>query len=399
MSPERTPAPAPDAVSASPPRLPPVRRAHLVELRAFGPIAQHAIGTRPDPDHGSCTDDVARALEVDLLHGGVIGWEAVEGAAWEGLRYLDEAVDERSGRFRNFRSVEGEWQERVGSEDAHGRAMLALGRAMATAPDRSFRVAAAGVFRRALPGTVGLTALRARSSALIGCALASSGDQATEVRAAWLAVGARLAASLADEVEPVAASPDWRWPEPVLTYEAALVPRALILAGRWTAERRLTDAGLAVLDWLSRTATTADGHLSPVGNLGWWPRGSARARFDQQPIEAAAFVHAAEAALDLTSDPRYLEDAERALGWFLGRNDLGVAVADAARGGCRDGLQADGCNENQGAESTLAWLAAVERLRVIRGRWSAAAPRRSSGGVVLPRSDAAPAWGSPARTR
>ena len=52
--------------------------------------------------------------------------------------------------------------ERVGSEDAHGRAVLALGRAMASAPDRTFRASAAGVFRRALPGTVALTALRAR---------------------------------------------------------------------------------------------------------------------------------------------------------------------------------------------------------------------------------------------
>ena len=300
-----------------------MRRGHLVELRALGPIAQHVIGTTPDPAHGSCTDDVARDLEVDLMHAGVIGWEAVEGSAWSSLRYLDEAVHEPSGRFRNFRDVDGRWLEAIGSEDAHGRAVLALGRAMSEAPDRAFRAAAAGVFRRALTGTVALRALHARSSALIGCAMAAGGDQSIGARPAWIAVGARLAGTLAHDVEPVAASPSWPWPEDSVTYESALIPRALVVAGRWTADRRLLDAGLAVLDWLTRTAVAPAGHLSPVGNRGWWPRGGPRARFDQQPIEAAAFVHAAEAALEATGDVRYLADAERAFGWYLGWNDVG----------------------------------------------------------------------------
>ena len=173
--------------------LPPVRRAHLAALRALGPIAQHATFTTPDPAHGSCTDDVARALEVDLMHGEVIGWEAVEAAAWEGLTYLDDAIDGTRGRFRNFRAVDGGWLERVGSEDSHGRAVLALGRAIAMAPERSFRDAAAGIFRRALPGTVRLRAMHARASAVIGCAYASRADRLVGGEPAWLAVGARLA--------------------------------------------------------------------------------------------------------------------------------------------------------------------------------------------------------------
>ena len=175
-----------------------------------------------------------------------------------------------------------------------------------------------------------------------------------------------------------------------MTYESALIPRALVVAGRWTADRRLLDAGLAVLDWLTRTAVAPAGHLSPVGNRGWWPRGGPRARFDQQPIEAAAFVHAAEAALEATGDVRYLADAERAFGWYLGWNDVGTVVADAARGGCHDGLGPDGCNVNQGAESTLAWLAAVERIRIMRGRWSAAG---TSSGAAPFRLGGVPAMG------
>jgi hypothetical protein len=364
--------------------LPPVRRAHLAELRALGPIAQHAVGPRPDPAHGSCTDDVARALEVDLLHAAVIGWAAVEGSAWDALRYLDEAVDEDSGRFRNFRDVDGEWLETIGSEDSHGRAVLALGRAMATAPEPAFRSDAAGIFRRALPGTVSLTFLHARSSALIGCAMAAGADQATGSRAAWTAVGARLAGTLADDFAPVASSATWPWPESRVTYESALMPRALIVAGRWMEDRALVDAGLAVLDWLVRTAAAPGGHLSPVGNLGWWPAGGSRAQFEQQPIEAVSYIHASEAALDVTGDPRHLVDAERAFGWYLGRNDVGVVVADARRGGCHDGLGPRGLNANQGAESTLAWLAAVERIRVMRAGWSTTTPGRHTPSRAVP---------------
>jgi hypothetical protein len=46
--------------------------------------------------------------------------------------------------------------------------------------------------------------------------------------------------------------------------------------------------------------------------------------------------------------------------WFLGRNDAGIALYDAVTGGCCDGLHADGCNSNQGAESTIAALATLQ---------------------------------------
>ena len=356
---------SPDAPPQHRVALPPVRRAHLDELRAFGPIAQHATLAVPDAAHGSCTDDVARGLEVDLMHGGVIGWERVEASAWSGLTYLGEAIDAGSGRFVNFRDVDGRWLEAVGSEDAQGRAILALGRAVASAPERSFRDAAMQVLLRALPCAGELRAMHARASALIGCAYASEAGPTRDAGPSH-AVGARLADSLAADFAPVAASDTWPWPEVSVTYESALMPRALIIGGRLANDPRLIETGLAVLGWITGAAVSDGGHLSPVGNHGWWVRAGSRARFDQQPIEAASFVLAAEAALDATGDGRHLDDAERAFAWFTGHNDGGIVVADPGRGGCRDGLGADGCNENQGAESTLAWLVSVERIRVMR---------------------------------
>ena len=73
-----------------------------------------------------------------------------------------------------------------------------------------------------------------------------------------------------------------------------------------------------------------------------------------------------EAALDATADPRFAAAMERAYGWFLGGNRLHLQLADPTRGGCRDGLRLDGLNENQGAESTLSWLIALEHTRRAR---------------------------------
>jgi hypothetical protein len=57
-----------------------------------------------------------------------------------------------------------------------------------------------------------------------------------------------------------------------------------------------------------------------------------------------------------TSNPRWQLEAQRAFEWFLGRNDLNLPLYDPTTGGCRDGLHPDRQNENQGAESTLAFL-------------------------------------------
>jgi len=43
---------------------------------------------------------------------------------------------------------------------------------------------------------------------------------------------------------------------------------------------------------------------------------------------------------------------------------LNLAVYDPTTGGCRDGLHPDRANENQGAESTLAFLQAWLDLRL-----------------------------------
>jgi hypothetical protein len=69
-------------------------------------------------------------------------------------------------------------------------------------------------------------------------------------------------------------------------------------------------------------------------------------------------AEAAQAALDLLDSQGYPATFRRVYSWFHGRNSLKQPLVDVGSGACCDGLQASGVNRNQGAESTLAYLAA-----------------------------------------
>ena len=149
---------AQDAVALAP--LHRISRRHLETLSGELGIMQHAKGTKPDPAHGYCVDDVARALEVDLLHARVLGWPAVADSARRNLRFLQDSFDESTGRFRNFRAVSGEWVAGKPSEDSQGRAMLAIGETIAGASDEAMRDDATRLWDRALPAMRHLSSAR-----------------------------------------------------------------------------------------------------------------------------------------------------------------------------------------------------------------------------------------------
>jgi hypothetical protein len=161
-------------------------------------------------------------------------------------------------------------------------------------------------------------------------------------------------------------SDQWRWYEDVLTYCNAALPHALLMCGQSMPNKAMTEAGLESLSWLAdlQRAEEAGGHFVPIGSNGFYHQGGKRARFDQQPVEAQAMVSACLEAARITGDKRWRKEARRAFEWFLGRNDLNLPLYDPTTGGCRDGLHPDRPNENQGAESTLAFLQALLELRL-----------------------------------
>ena len=72
-------------------------------------------------------------------------------------------------------------------------------------------------------------------------------------------------------------------------------------------------------------------------------------------------------AYQCTQREEWVQLASTCFNWYLGNNDNQIQLYDYATGGCRDGLEADGVNENQGAESTLSYLSSLFAIYSLRG--------------------------------
>lgn len=81
-------------------------------------------------------------------------------------------------------------------------------------------------------------------------------------------------------------------------------------------------------------------------------------------------VSACVEAYRRTGDAAWRQRAEKAFGWYLGDNDLGLPLYDPRSGGCRDALHMDRVNENQGAESTISFLLALAEMQLLRNETS-----------------------------
>jgi hypothetical protein len=185
---------------------------------------------------------------------------------------------------------------------------------------------------------------------------AFEGDR--EVQALRTTLAERLLHLLA-----AARRPQWTWFEDRLTYANAQLSHALLVSGARLHREDLVAAGLESLTWLVATQVTPEGRFAPIGTNGFHVRGAPRAEFDQQPIEASTLVSACLDAARIAEDTAWRDHARRAFDWFLGENTLGQWLYDASTGGCRDGLHAERVNENQGAESALAFLSALVDMR------------------------------------
>ncbi|WMT56279.1 glycosyltransferase family 4 protein [Truepera radiovictrix] len=362
----------PKPLGARPPEFPPLDLRHLERLSDDTGILQHAVHAVPNYNEGYTTDDNARALIAGVMLEAYDELsERVRRLTPRYLAFLHHAFDPATRRFRNFMAYDRTWLEPVGSEDAHGRALWALGTVLGSSQDRSLRGVAGALFERALPGTLEFTSPRAWAFTLLGVASyleRFAGDRSAQ--GVQEALAGRLVKLYRDN-----ASPAWPWFEPLLSYCNAKLPHALITTGQQLAQRELLEIGLQSLDWLMQEQKP-NGHFSWIGCNGFYPRGGVRATFDQQPVEAHAMVSACLAAHAATGDARFLKEARCAFEWFLGENDLGLPLFDPTTGGCFDGLQPDRVNQNQGAESTLAFLLSLLELRRSSLPPTLAAPNR-----------------------
>ena len=340
--------------------LPPLRLDHVERLSDGTGILQHALFTVPNFQEGYCTDDNARGFILCNLLAEASGRpeaEKLDRLATSYLAYLSAAYNASTGRFRNFMSYGHRWLEDSGSEDSHARALWALGVGAGRSRNAGHRKLSVQLFERGLAAAVTFGSPRAWAFTLLGIDELLRGLPDSQVaKDARGTLTERLVRMWKDHTDE-----SWPWFEQRATYENARLCQALLLGGRSIPRPDALTIGLESLRWLASIQTTQAGHFRPIGNDGFYEKGGARADFDQQPVEAQAMVSACLEAFRATRDPDWSREAKRAFEWFLGRNDLGLPLYDSSSGGCGDGLHRDRVNENQGAESTLAFqLALVE---------------------------------------
>jgi hypothetical protein len=322
---------------------------HLLRMTDRRGTFEHACLAEPRPEHGYCTDDMARVLVVTTREPDPE--RALNGIAGTALRFLNEA-QALTGACRNRMDSTGRWLDEPALEDYWGRCIWGLGTAAAHSRVAWARESAVVQFERAAQQRS--TWPRAMAFAALGAAELLTVDP--ENRAARLLI-IDYAAGIA---EPNG-DPAWPWPEPRLTYANAVLPEAMIAAGVALDAPSLWQRGLDLLAWLLEFETT-NGHLSPtpVGGRG---ADDPRPAFDQQPIEVSSLADACARAAVVDAGSIWPDAIRAAAAWFQGANDAGQIMWDPETGGGFDGLQADGVNRNQGAESTLAVLSTLQHAR------------------------------------
>ena len=339
--------------------IPTLKLDHLFKMSDHTGIFQHAIYNVPNYHEAYCTDDNARAfIFTVLLQELDESRTELDGLASSYLAFLWYAFDANTCRFRNFMSHQRMWLELHGSEDSHARALWAVGTALGRSRNEGHRNLCGLMFQRGLPPVVRFSSPRAWAFTLIAIheyLRTFFGDrvvcQTRDVLTNMLA-----------DLYRANSSPEWQWFERKVTYDNAKLSHAMILSGHWTSQTEILEIGLTSLRWLLDAQTAEGGHFAPIGCNGFWVRGGEKARFDQQPLEAHAMVSACLEAFAVTRDAFWSKAARRCFEWFLGRNDLGQSLYDPTTGGCRDALLQDHLNQNQGAESSLAFYLSFAEL-------------------------------------
>ena len=330
-----------------------VKLDHLLSLTDHNALLQHAKFSVPARREGYTVDDNARALVFAVKAAHFWPTEISDELQRKLISFL-LLMQAEDGRFHNLMDFSHRIVDKPTVGDHVGRAIWAAGTVVNSDLSDGVRASARLMFDRALPWVRESTSPRTKAYACLALherLHAEPGD--SNLRA-----NLKLIADELVRLYEKSRASDWEWFEDILTYENARLSHALFAAHQLLGERAYLSVAATTFQFLIKTETI-DGTYVPIGNRGWYPRAGIRALYDQQAIEPGAMVEAAALAYNLTGSRIYEEGLRRALGWFLGLNTKSAGVYDYSTGACYDGINPKGLNENQGAESTLAFLLAT----------------------------------------
>jgi len=322
---------------------------HLKRLTDDTGLFQHANFTIPDRKNGYCTDDNARALITMTRYYSQYSEAATLRLFDTYLSFVIHAQEE-DGSIKNFMNFDRTWRSGEPSSDALGRVLWALGTIVAKPPSSAYLSITKDCFDRSAKHVVKLYP-RGTAYAILGMTdYLRQFPGASDIKR-LLEIAAEKLVTLYEKHN----HPDWQWFENKLTYDNAVLPHALFVAGQVFDDKKYLEIAEKTCEFLLANTFNSD-HFSFIGCNGWYKHGGTKAQFDQQPIEAASTVMMLNAAYNTTKHSRYLTLQRKAFDWFLGDNDLHIPLYDFRTKGCNDGLGAGGANINQGAESILSFL-------------------------------------------
>ncbi len=330
---------------------------HLLTLVDDVGIVQHARGIIPDRSSGYCLDDMARLAIVAMGLEQEFSDPIYKRMLASALAYVVHAWDPTVPGMHNFMDYSRRWLDEPYLGDHVGRAAWALGTVAAAQPLRDEAWPSLRLLIDMLPALQAAQSRREVAFAMLGLTRPAPEALPGAARDVLGELADRLCGWYDEHRRG-----DWLWFEQTLTYDNARLPQALIAAGHRMENADMMKRGLEALDWYADQCGLHTDTIRLVGNR--WRRAGEPPRpwseeGDEQPLDASALVEALAEASVATGQSEYGEEAVRAFEWFLGRNTPGIAVYDFATGGCHDGLGPDGLNQNEGAESTLAFLQAV----------------------------------------
>jgi hypothetical protein len=321
---------------------------HLQRLTDYTGLYQHARGTIPYREEGYCTDDNARAVIVATKYYAL----HPEPQALELFNtYLSFILHSQNsdGSIKNLMNFDRTWQKDEPGNDALGRVLWALGMVLAKPPSSVHLPTIKEYFDNSA-AHIKKQSPRGKAYSILGISdYLKQFPQADDIKRQMEITADSLVAQYEKNNFP-----DWQWLDGAMTYDNAILPYALFVAG-FTFGNKYLEVAEKTCEFLLENTFNGN-HFSFIGCHGWYKRGGTRAKFDQQPIEAASTCLMLRAAFNATRNNKFLTFQRKAFDWFLGENDLHIPLYDFETKGCSDGLMSDGANPNQGAESTLSFL-------------------------------------------
>ena len=291
----------------------PSTRRHLDELSDRVGIFQFADGRRPDPTHGYCTDDVARALRVDLRHAATGSGpdhrccdppraRVSPSRIQPGDRQVPELPGERRALARMDRLGGRPWPRRPGARRGDRPQPRSSGRGRCAHGCSSQRCRQPSSLSMRGPGHMRSWAAPRPSK--------TSHPRPTPSRPSRPSPSGWPAPWSGQR----AADPAWPWPETPVTYDNGIVPEALDRRRRPARAARAgrpRDVGPRLAARSPRRGPTAGSDRSAIavgGRTAAVPRHGT-----SSPIEPASLVFAAAAALEATGEARWATGGDAGL--------------------------------------------------------------------------------------